>query len=375
MTRWQEHNVIKQSIILSAVLLSACSVVPKQQAPAPVQKPAEPVVVKPELVRDEVVHSENAQPIATDFGMIFIERDMSFTGILPCQNCPGVQYHINVMRDGTFAARREYIDRNKIEIIQGQWHLDQRNLHFTSSQGQLPSFMFGSNRHITLLDIAGKPIVSAENQTLTRLQDFTKLDTRLPMLGLYQVANNQARFTDCYTGVQHEIAMTQHHLPMMRSYQADPALQGKPIIATLTARQNPEQANVLFVDRFDQFWPGANCPAQQPAENIEGIVWRLKTVSAIAVPQKLNIRMVFAPNNKVFGYSGCNNFNAGFQRKDNQLQVMPVVSTRKQCHEASFYEQQFTQQLQAADRIELNQQKLQLLKDNQVIMELQQAVN
>ena len=54
---------------------------------------------------------------------------------------------------------------------------------------------------------------------------------------------------------------------------------------------------------------------------------------------------------------------------------MPIMSTRKSCAEANFYEQQFTKQLQAADRIEVNQAKLQLFKDNKVIMELLPAVN
>ena len=368
-------EVIKRSFLLSAVLLSACTTVPEPK-PAPVAaKPAEPVVVKPDLVPDEVVHSDNAQPIATDFGLIFIERDMTFTGTLPCKKCPGVNYHINVYRDGKFEARREYIDRNQIELIRGEWQLDQRTLHFTSQHTSIPSFLFASNRHLTLMDSAGKPIVSAENQTLTRQSEFKKLDSRLPLLGLYQLKDNQASFTDCRSGTSHQIAMTQHHMPMMRSYQTNPSLNGKTVVATLTARKSPEQDNTLFIDKFEQFWPGATCPAQQGADKVEGIVWRLNSVSQIGVPQKLNIRLMFDQNNKVYGYSGCNNFNAGYQKNDNQLKVLPLAMTRKHCADANFYEQQFTRQLQLADRVEVNQQKLQLLKDNQVIMEFSQAVN
>jgi copper homeostasis protein (lipoprotein) len=371
----EQFKVIKRSLLVSAVLLSACTSVPEPKPAPVVVKPAEPVVVKPELVPDEVVHSDNAQPIATDFGLIFIERDMTFTGTLPCKKCPGVNYHVNIYPDGRFEARREFIDLNQIELIQGQWQLDERTIHFTSPKHSVPSFLFASNRHLTLMDNAGKPMVSAQNQTLTRQSEFTKLDSRVPLLGLYQLKDNQASFTDCRSGTSHQIAMTQHHMPMMRSYQTNPALNGKTVVATLTARKSSEQQETLLVDKFEQFWPGAHCPAEQGADKVEGIVWRLNSVSQIGVPQKLNIRVMFDQNNKVYGYAGCNNFNASYQKNDNQLKVLPLVMTRKHCTEANFYEQQFTRQLQLADRVEINQQKLQLLKDNQVIMEFSQAVN
>ena len=79
------------SLVFGALLLSACTAVPvKTVAPAPV-KPVPPVVITPDLVPDEVVKSDTAQPMATDFALIFIDRDMSFTGVLPCEQFPRLQ--------------------------------------------------------------------------------------------------------------------------------------------------------------------------------------------------------------------------------------------------------------------------------------------
>lgn len=366
---------MKRSLVLAAVLLSACTNLPQQKVkPVPVQ-PVQPVAVEPELVPGEVVNSDNTEAMPTDFGLIFIDRDMSFHGTLPCKKCPGIQYQLNILQDGKFELRRDYIDRNTVELLQGTWQLDDRTLHLSSKQGKVPSFQFGSNQHLILLNAAGKPMVSKENQTLTRTSQFTRLDTRMPLLGLYQLKNNEASFIDCMTGENHSIAMTQHHMPMLRSYQTDPKLSGKAVVATMTARKSAEQHQALMVDKFDQFWPGATCPDKAATAKVQNLVWRLQTVSQISVPQKLNIRVMFDENNRVYGFSGCNNFNASYSQKDNQLKVMPIVSTRKFCNDANFYEQQFTKQLQTADRIEVNQQKLQLFKDNKVIMEFQPAVN
>lgn len=360
-------------VALPIALLSACTSIP---APVVVPAKVQPVEeAKPELVANEVLNSDTTEAIATDFGLIFIDRDMTFTGTLPCKKCAGITYQLNVYADGRFEARREYIDKNMVELLSGTWQLDDRTLHFTAKQGKVPSFHFGSSNVLILQDAAGKPIVTKENVSLTRQQNFAKLDTRMPLLGVYSLKNNEASFTDCVTGENSVIAMTQHHLPMMRSYQADPKMAGKPVVATLTARKSEESANALFVDRFEQFWPGATCPDKAATAKVQNVVWRLTSVSHIGVPQKLNIRLMFDDNKRVFGFAGCNNFNASYEQKDNRLTVAPVMMTRKSCQDGNFYEQQFTKQLQLADRIEVNQQKLQLFKDNKVIMELVPATN
>lgn len=360
-------------VALPVALLSACTSIP---APVVVPAKVQPVEeAKPELVANEVLNSDTTEAVPTDFGLIFIDRNMTFSGTLPCKKCEGINYQLNVYADGHFEARREYINKNLVELLSGNWQLDDRTLHLTPKQGAMPSFHFGSSTVLVQQDAAGKPIVTKENFSLKRQPTFSKIDTRLPLLGMYTLTNNEASFTDCVSGENLSIAMTQHHLPMMRSYQADPKLTGKPVLATLTARKGDDNSNALFVDRFDQFWPGATCPDKAASAKVQNVVWRLTAVSHIGVPQKLNIRLMFDQNNRVFGFAGCNNFNASYEQKDNRLTVAPVMMTRKMCQEGNFYEQQFTKQLQVADRIEVNQQKLQLFKDNKVIMELVPATN
>ncbi len=367
---------MKRSLILLAVMLAGCATVEpvKKAEPAPVTVIEEPT---PELVPNEVTNSASTEAIAMDFGLYVIDRDSTFSGTITCakRKCSGIQYQLNIFTDGRFEARREHLDKNKVELIQGTWQQDDRTLHFTAKGISIPAFVFVNSQQITLLEHAGKPMVSTENFTLVQEREFVRLDTRMPLLGLYQVKGTEASFMDCQSGESLQVAMTQHHLPMMRNYQTDKNLNGKAILTSMVARRSPDQGDALFVDKFDRFWPGANCPDKLSPGKIHGVVWRLHTVSQIGVPAKLNIRMMFEESNRLFGFSGCNNFNAGYQQKDNQLKVLPVISTRKSCADANFYEQQFTKQLQVADRIEVNHAKLQLFKDNKVIMEFLPAVN
>ncbi|WP_337843674.1 META domain-containing protein [Rheinheimera sp.] len=368
---------MKKQLLLSVLLssLAACSQLP-DQAPAPVTQVNEPTPEpEPDLVENEVLNDQATQSVATDFGHIFIDRDMSFSGTLSCRNCPGVKYQINLYQDGKFEARQEYIDSPEINLVKGNWLLEERTIHLMSQTLKLPSFQFVSNNKMVLLDEAGKPVVSKDNFELIRSQNFVKLDTSMKMLGLYQVKDNQASFTSCTNGETFSIAMTQHHIPMLRSYQQDKNLNGKAVIATMVARQSPKEDKLVFVEQFEQFWPGASCPDQYNMSKVQGIVWRVNRIKYIQVPQQYNLRMMFNDNARLYGFSGCNFFNGSYSQSSNLLKIDPLVSTRKYCAESNYYESKFTQHLQGADRIELNGDKLQLFQNNEVVVEMSPALN
>lgn len=369
---------MKKRLLVTALLLSACSQLPSERAAEVQTLQAPQQQTTPEQATQDVVveNDATAEALATDFEHIFVDSDMTFSGTLPCADCPGIAYHVNLFRDGRFAVRQEYLERNQVSIIRGIWLLEKRSLHLVNQQQTLPAFHFVSNSQLAMLDLAGKPIVSNLNYQLKREAEFRKLDTRQPMLGLYSLVDNQASFTSCASGDTLSIANTQHHLPVMRHYQQDQRLNGKSVIVSLMGRRGTDdQANTLFIDKFEQFWPGASCPDQQQPGKMQGIVWRAEKLAKRYVPQQLNVRVMFEPGDRLYGFAGCNNFNGNYKQRSNLFSVEPLVSTRKICADSSEIEQQFTQSLQAADRAEVNGDTLQLFKNNQLILQFKPAVN
>ncbi len=367
----------KRLLISTALLLSACSQLPSDRHTAAETQLMPPVPTAPSQPEEVVVEdSDVAQAVATDFEHIFIDTDMTFSGTLPCADCPGISYQLNLYRDGRFEARQEYLERNKVAIVKGIWLLEKRSLHLVNQQQTLPAFHLLSNNRLTMLDLSGKPISSNLNYQLQRDSEFKKLDTRQAMLGLYRLQDNQATFTSCSSADTLSVANTQHHLPVMRQYQQDERFKGHAIIATLVGRRGQdEQVNTLFIDKFEQFWPGAICPDQLQPGKMQGIVWRAEKLTNHYVPQQLNVRVIFDQNERLYGFAGCNNFNGSYKQRSNQLSVQPLVSTRKFCADSSELEQQFTRSLQSADRAEVNGDKLQLFKNNQLILQFTPAVN
>ena len=367
---------MRKSLLLAALVLAGCS-----QLPAPEQVSPDQIndnqVAQQDMLEDVVPDSETTKAVATNFEQIFIDSDISFTGTLPCADCPGIQYHLNLYRDGRFEVRQQYLERGDINIIKGIWLLEKRNLHLVNQQHTLPAFYFSNNNQLAMLDLAGKPISSAMNYQLKREANFIKLDTRQPMLGLYLLQDNQATFTLCQSGESLAVANTQHHLPMMRHYQQDERLRNKAVIATLVGRKqdNTQGETQLLIEKFEQFWPNAVCPDPYAPEQIQGIVWRAEKLAGHYLPQQLNVRIIFDSQDRLYGFAGCNSFNGSYKQQANRLNVAGIASTQKYCSDSSDFEQQFTSSLQSADRAEVNGDKLQLFRDNNLLIEFKPALN
>jgi len=196
------------------------------------------------------------------------------------------------------------------------------------------------------------------------------------MLGRYQLTNNVATFTSCATGDAYTLANTQHHLPVMRQYQQNHKFKNQAVIATLTGRKGQDDhSNQLFIDSFDQFWPGAHCAKDVTPDNFKGIVWRANQFSNTKIPSQLNIKVVFTADDTVYGFSGCNNFSGKYQQQANQLSIKPLASTRKMCATGNKEEQRFLENLQNAERAEVNGNKLQLFRNNRVVLQFSVAKN
>src|SRR5690606_41243654 len=108
---------MKKRLLFTALLLSACSQLPSERS-AEVDTLVVPGQSSQPDVAEEVViaNSDTTESVATDFEHIFVDSDMTFTGTLPCADCPGISYHLNLFRDDRFEVREEYLDGSRVDL-------------------------------------------------------------------------------------------------------------------------------------------------------------------------------------------------------------------------------------------------------------------
>jgi heat shock protein HslJ len=115
----------------------------------------------------------------------------TFAGTLPCADCPGIRYELNVNADQSYTLRNTYLERSVSPIqTKGRWQVRQNTLVLTPSSGKGQSFAIKSADTLRLLDQSGKENTSKLNYELKRVNgaDATLKETYWKLTHLGQDA-------------------------------------------------------------------------------------------------------------------------------------------------------------------------------------------
>jgi copper homeostasis protein (lipoprotein) len=102
----------------------------------------------------------------------------SFTGTLPCADCPGIRYQLDLMPDKTFTSCMTYEERNKRFGDHGHWRLsdDGKMLILEGSDaGAVDQYAVRDANTLRKLDAEGHEIESKLNYNLTRVPKFVPI--------------------------------------------------------------------------------------------------------------------------------------------------------------------------------------------------------
>jgi len=83
-----------------------------------------------EPVRIRLESSKKAKPAARTFG-----PPATYTGRLPCADCPGIQLTLTLLSDSTFRLRQAYRERPTVVHQLGRWSVDSAHPAHSSGSG------------------------------------------------------------------------------------------------------------------------------------------------------------------------------------------------------------------------------------------------
>jgi copper homeostasis protein (lipoprotein) len=300
----------------------------------------------------------------------------TFSGTLPCADCPGIEYHLDIWRDGQgYALRRTYLDRDLVEDELGRWHVDPaRNALILEGTGNLRSeWQIMPNQEIRLLDQAGEPIVSDLPYTLVA-GPLVPTDMRLPVTGLMTYFADAALFTECLTGQRFPIAMEADYLALERAYLGANLAPNAPLLAHFEAEismrpqmEGDDRMTVTVID-FRHVTPDAGCPDNRAAPAFANTYWGLTYLDSVALAQTEGHQepylLISQDGTRFSGTMGCNRILGGLESDSTSIEFGPVASTMMACPpELAEREAKFAAALDAARRIDLMDQSLRLLDD------------
>jgi copper homeostasis protein (lipoprotein) len=196
----------------------------------------------------------------------------SFSGDLPCADCAGIRYALNLFPDKSYFLRTTYVGRGDGKPADdiGRWHLssDGSTLILTGGKETAERFALKGSGVLRKLDLQGREIDSKLNYDLRRTSTFERIEPGLAMRGMFRYMADAASFTECQTGRRWPVAMEGGYKPMEAAYmktQRQPAeellvnVEGQ--VAMRPSMEGGRPIPTLVVERYIGIWPGETCGA------------------------------------------------------------------------------------------------------------------
>ncbi|HET6349096.1 MAG TPA: copper resistance protein NlpE N-terminal domain-containing protein [Candidatus Krumholzibacteria bacterium] len=203
----------------------------------------------------------------------------TFTGDLPCADCPGIRHHLDMWPDGAYHLERQWVGRSDIRTELGQWRVDRKRhlLTLTGPDGST-QFEIKSSKRLRLLDAQGNEIESKLNYDLKRTGKFTPDDVSVAMGGTVWLRDDATRFTECMTGRTYQLT-TDGDFARVRQAWLDRA-HGGPIYMTV---EGVIRQREILVTRFINAWPAESCERSRASASLTNTYWRIDHLLGDAV--------------------------------------------------------------------------------------------
>lgn len=302
----------------------------------------------------------------------------SYAGRLPCASCPGVDWTLTLLSDGSYRLRRVYLEAEKGEdrtaVTQGRWATGgspDRLLLQGSRDGPI-QLRAAEADALELLDRQGKPMASDANHSLRRLETLDRIAGPMAMRGEFRYMADAGLFADCRTGLAYPVAHAGDNAALERAYGQARTEPGAPVLVRFAGRYEPRPSmegdgpkEFVVVDRFEAAETGKRCEGAVDPAPLAGTYWRLIALPGApdaSVDQAARAHiMLHADGGRVSGSSGCNRVSGGYSLDGAALSFGPLAGTRRACAPALMeLEQRFLTALAAATGYVIDREMLTL---------------
>lgn len=292
----------------------------------------------------------------------------TFAGNLPCADCPGIRYTLNLFPDQTYQLRGEYLGKEPATTSDdvGRWGVGNggSQLVLRGNRERTLRFRLKDPDRLRKLDVEGREIDSILNYDLAREPAVVPFEPRLRVRGTYRYLADAAVLRECVTGHRFAVPARGDNLALEQAYLAARREPGEELLVNVEVRMvtqprmdGPGTEPAVVVERFLGIWPGETCGTPLADAELANTHWRLVRLGQEPVRPAADRRephLRFLPGeDRVEGWTGCNRLIGTFERKDADLRFGAVAATRTACAEGAEQEQALLQALEATRRFSI----------------------
>ncbi|MBN45547.1 MULTISPECIES: META domain-containing protein [unclassified Methylophaga] len=278
--------------------------------------------------------------------LITDDLPVSYSGTLPCADCPGIDYHLNLFADQSYYLQLHYQDSgdNATFYQLGQWQQQTGQLRLLSDDPQQTAFQIEKDGSIRLLDQEDTLINSSLNYRLQRETQFRAVYPAMQFHGMYSYMADSGIFTECLTGQRWFVAQEADNATLESLYLEYAEEVNQPLLVEVTGylepRANSDTGEIqpnLIVTSADDIWPGETCGELGYNENLLNTYWKLTRLNDEPVEvyeqQREPSIILASEENRLSGSDGCNRIMGSFQLREDKLKFNRIASTMMACSE------------------------------------------
>jgi uncharacterized lipoprotein YbaY len=194
----------------------------------------------------------------------------SFIGELPCADCAGIRYHLNLFPDRAFFSRVTYLGRGDDGNFDdvGSWVVssDRSTIILKGGRDAPGIFRIKDANTLRMLDVEERDIESPLNYELHRAKNIEPLEPRLAMRGMYRYFADAGLFTECLTRRKWPVAQEKDNAALESAYAKARLTTGEELLVNVEGQvaMRPKMEGqgaqpTVVVDRFIGISPGETC--------------------------------------------------------------------------------------------------------------------
>jgi heat shock protein HslJ len=276
---------------------------------------------------------------------------VTYTGRLPCVDCPGIRLTVTLLPDSTFRLRRIYEDRGGAFHRLGRWSLEGRGTRLILRAGKMPPrrFVIAGRDSLHLLDPSGR--VLQAGYSLSRHPRVDLIRETMVLSGMYVYMADAGRMTECMGGTTYPVAQLGANATLEQAYGGAQGQPGAPVLVSfdghfeaLPGMDGGGRVEHIVVDRVDRVWPGTTCARRMSDVTPENSYWTLlelggRAVRVVGHAPEPNLRLN-PGQRQARGSTGCNGFVGPYRLNGDSLSFGALAATRRACIEAGLHQQE-----------------------------------
>jgi copper homeostasis protein (lipoprotein) len=286
--------------------------------------------------------ASSMQPATPRAAELTVSAPALFAGLLPCADCEGIRYELDLHAPDAFFLRMTYLGKPAQNVFDdvGEWTVAADGKTLVLRGGREPPLMFSIEDAGSLrkLDAQGQPIAAELNHTLTREAHYAPIEPKARMRGMYLP---QGGLEECSTGLKLALADEAAVADLRARYmKAKPKMDAAALVdfdgqIVQRAHDGGGTADTLIVERVHGLWPSESCGARGVTHDLAGTRWVLVRLGDTPVMVDENQREQFialqSSDQRAVGNAGCNRLNASYQLDGDKLSFQQMATTRMAC--------------------------------------------